>query len=1757
MLGRHDQKNAVTLHSVFTDGSFIISIYYKLGPDEKELLEIIEGIDYSAHISISPLVERADRFNCDAGRLPHSLNLLMDIDGFLRYSDRVFADFAMKQVTEVVISQASVVRITSLEPSGIDVDLLLKDSTGVVSQSNAVGGAEGLLKELKPGNYVLEVSFVNSFVEDTRHKFCETIILEIGISPIEAVKSLVKHYGLDDCEDNTQEIIDIFRGVKSTLETTNVNIFPSNNYFTLPLKSLAIGEEVIFRTAFEVPQLVYGYFEVHSDFILGDLTIELEKKTGKSKSEQIQGTEDALEIGEHGRRSFHGELSIGEYFFVVRTGPTAKLVQDASGSDLYYHDDNDYKVLPKCVPLHFRMNLLKVSEKSLKKWNCRGADIRFLPKTLNTIDKLGVKNTPQSYLPSSVYFSTSVLAPDSHKNVTDFLNFYMESESIIRVLVESEESPMKISLTQGVNIIGQDGSLSARTPFIYSFSTTLNQHNSYKLEIEHYPPSEKCYVYSILIEIIPKSRMATSEICVEKIPDQNIITERLLEYVDLFEFVTEDGTSTTEIEQFFQYFQEPLYKIEIPLEVTTESALVTGHLLTSFVKSGLVIEIESEGTIIEWGRYKAPHRYELDPIPLSIGKYSIILKEISKSALNLCITYTASILLEDVGFWDDISSMVKKTETCSYSDQPSSLNVVGQLASGSLQWHKTLLLDVIFGQSFLEFNVNEESVVSLFIMPQTNIQFRIEVTLVADGEIVLTGSNNVVGKILTGQYLIEILYDSDFGLPNSRLCPGFEVDLSIMPVSDYEIFQQQYSCKNSQNLPNSLMESSAHYLQFGPISKSFSIFSIENSELDFSISFQSILSGYLRMELLDAGGRNIEKSMGGVNWGMLKAAVPAGNYQLKIVSEKTLENNCWDLAITFSQQKSEVCIGGLLPSSTADLESIPYGGPQSFDGPISFYGVFKVSDSKEIIKLYAKKTGIARILLISNPAFRTEVAVYQHDIFDLPIAYSKNRSRFSSFIFELAAQNEPYYLVLSHILENPEACLLYELKITVMTKDSLGSYIECKVNSHENLLPPLQIEFSDSKSVGSDTYAIFDKWIIGDDFPEGVTSKGKKDSRFTYEISLKVLKKGVVSLEANYDFLTNDLTLDLKQGKETLISSDWEIFSEDQMTSSIEEIQLDPGTYTIVLKQGVASNHLVQRYPEVASCFPFSFYIEFMEKKETTKNYMLSVNPSQVSQQNTLQNLLIFIKFEHPLEETTETDTMFYLKSSESLVFPDEVSVNSNAASKIKLKFSPSSLEPNSCYELVLASKNIISDGLTHQYCTLSCFCNPKAKAECVDNSCVCSDPFTGPNCFECIEGYIIENNSCSLITDTSPKILSASFNIQSPVKRNQQLRLYVDFSSAPYTKTGEKITRMNSEAIQSAFLLKSSEFILKPFTIFPLVKGEIKWVLRYDSEEVEYGKKYRLEIQGGLLFASSGQEFENNISEVSIEIDEKGQESYECSGHGVEKGIVCSCDEGYKGADCSSCEKGFRKTDNSLCEEVPEGLETDKEAYLALVSPSEMQNIIQGQSVVFEISLSTQAFTHNGYIIDSLSNSNYIQEAFVLQKTKSEKFYNPISVLCLDKKGLNWKLTFATSNLSDKMTYKLSQITGFLYTASGKAFDIPLAALPRIRIFSPISCVNGVQEQDYCICKTGYKGVTCEECSQNFYQTLQGQCIFQLPSPQKTPEKSNEVFSTFLYCIAYTLLVGIIMYIINGLRKIDHLPSDLELVERSQSEDVEIDLYK
>ncbi|CAG9318457.1 unnamed protein product [Blepharisma stoltei] len=1067
LIGKRVDKNAITLYTGFSTGDFYLTIFYAgMTSEEKEMLKSIGNkIPFSIHANLEPVLDKEDRFNCEAAHIPHSLNSpgLLDSKGFLRYSDRLIADFFSPiQYTEFEISQKSVIRIVTVEPSGIDVDILLKELNGKeIEKSSATGESEGILKVINEGKYRIEYRLANSLMSNPRHKFCETFMLEIGISPFEAVEGLVEYLGLNSCRDDSDELQNEFLKINTILSSKNAN-FEMNaddkKFYKVPIKSIWIGEEEVFRANFNIETTAYCYFDIYSDFVINDFTISLEKQISKKKRpELIRGdTSDMLKLGKHNRRSFQGELGPGIYTFKIWTGPTSKEIVYGE-SVVKTKKDSNLNILPNCGAFQLRIHVFAVKEEKLRNWACYEKDAQLIPSTFNTLDKLGVKDTPTGLLPATQYFSLNIVAPNSKQNdISHDITFYFEAETFLRVIIESQSSPMKISLKKGSKIEIIDESATKRLPSIYSLNQVLEKHQLYTLEISYYPiNSDFCHTYTALISLIPTADIEKGYLksCTNLLPDANFITERLLDTstFSLFGFNNENGLSSLSNEPSYQFLQscKPL-KIEIPFTVTTEAAMMTGHLQSNFALSGIILELAQDDEIVHWGSFYASHRFELPPIPVPKGEYTLIIEEIEKSAIKTCASFSASVIAEDVSLWDDLEALVRKTETCAYIDQPQSLNLVGQLQSGNLHWHKLLKLDTILESTSFEFSVFQDSIIRVFIVPQTEILFTINLIKKSRPiERLFTVdisqlSDGLHSRISPGDYILEITYSSEYGMTSHKLCPTFEMDLDIKLLKDYNKLASKFICSGTAELPTvfdgktSISEMSYMH-NSKPLNHLIEVNLDKDTEIEARIAFENIFSGYISMELLK-NNAVIGKSVGIENFSELLLPLPKGNYKLQIISSYNAElpNACWPLELSIQTEESKLelpVVGAMLPGSLKSKDAEAFGGPQAKDGSIDFEGTFIIKENidSEVMKIYAPEHATVNIKTVSNsPDVMIESGIYQDKNFREPLDIIKHRKGFKSHFYELQPRKEPYYLLLTYTKEQSfKKSTTFDLKIVI------------------------------------------------------------------------------------------------------------------------------------------------------------------------------------------------------------------------------------------------------------------------------------------------------------------------------------------------------------------------------------------------------------------------------------------------------------------------------------------------------------------------------------------------------------------------------------------------------------------------------------------------------------------------------------------------------------------------------------------------------
>ena len=518
VISHRTEKNSVVLLTVITPGNYTISIVY-IGLSESERSTLKEyqsgNLPFSVNFVLDPMVEREDRFNCEAGRLPISLNTpgLMDDGGYLSYHDNVYADiYSTSLQTHLTLAYDSVLRLVTVEPAGVGVDVRLLSPKGdVLAISETVGGTEGIVVELDKGGYTLDFVFVNSMIANPRHIFCETFLLELDVMPQSAAKSYISAYSLDECgEDDAAALASLLStNVKTLKEKGSFLIEPDQSvYFSLPILSVSKGFETVFSHSFELDKSSYVYFEVLSHPVVADLTVALQRKLTEEKAEDVFGDlTDTLSLDRNSRRAFHGQINAGKYTVYIRTGPGAK--NKAGNKAKPLTTDASFNVLPNCVAFQVKVEMLEMTDLKYKRWTCGGVNFSLAPGSLNTVDKLGSKGQNQGFVPKVGFFGEKLLPPDVKKTQKpDIVTFTLEKDSVLRASYASSHGGIILSLKSGGREYQRIGNKVLADGESVILGASLQPRMTYVLEMYFFPSdSNACLTYDMNLEIRTKDSM--------------------------------------------------------------------------------------------------------------------------------------------------------------------------------------------------------------------------------------------------------------------------------------------------------------------------------------------------------------------------------------------------------------------------------------------------------------------------------------------------------------------------------------------------------------------------------------------------------------------------------------------------------------------------------------------------------------------------------------------------------------------------------------------------------------------------------------------------------------------------------------------------------------------------------------------------------------------------------------------------------------------------------------------------------------------------------------------------------------------------------------------------------------------------------------------------------------------------------------------------------------------------------------------------
>ena len=1412
-ISHRTEKNSVILSTQLTPGNYTLwALYLGLSDIEKTTLKQYQGgyLPFSVFFRLSPLPEREDRFNCEAGRLPVSMNApgLMDKQGFLSYHDEVYADlYATKQQSHLTLAQASILRLVTIEPSGVGIDIQIIGPKGdTVALSATVGGTEGILVELEAGGYTVQFVFEQTMVKDPRHLFCETFRVELDVMPQKAASAYINLHDLDSCQDDSSALAAIldkqFAQLKDSKGSFLLNPVPGTSY-RLPLKSIAKGDEVLFSYDFSLSVSSYIYFEVLSHPVLADLTLVLQRKLDTEEAEDVFGDmQDTLSLDRFSRRTFHGQVNSGSYVLILKTGPGAK----NKGKSKIQISDSNFKTLSKCVVFQVKAEVLPMSENKFKQWSCGGVGFSLAPNTLNTVDKLGLKGENQAVFPETSLFLQDILAPDNHKSKEpEGFNIFVDKESIFRVNFASEYGGMIAVLKTGTKEIARVGSKNQNSGILF-LTATLQQHQSYSLSMYFYPSEATggCPVYDMNLEIRAIEgieSVRSQQTCKEVIPASgNLVRYRTIDSLSpQFDMSSGEYSSSLHDSDFRYYHGSEVVRFSVPFDIQAQAAVVTAHLQFSFVETGLrfFIEDDEDGATVENGMFESSHRMEAHAVVLPKGKYNFVIEETGSGPSGLCNEFSAAVLVEDEDQWGSYDDLIKKTNGCGFPAMPKSLNLIGELEEGELHWHRELPLDADNMGHRMTFTLQEPSIVHLVSEKVPDITFFARFFKADQKPYTLLFSRDAVkgvhARIEPGSYILELVYSSDSDVPHPSECATHWIDFQIVPESLYNQLAESNSCDQSSTLPGALnmkKPGEGKYLVYTgePYSAKTKVDLSKDAEVLFELTYEGALTGPMRLSLYDNQGSLVQTSVGVQDYSTLSAALPAATYLLQIDSTmqgKELPPVCSKITLFYSAEETTLpetlCEGTTLPEKLYSEETKPFGGPQAKDGSLTFYGVFKVPEGRSVesTMLRIGEPSIVRILhIVNSPGATIESTLYQDAKLTLPLGYSKTAGRAGSFILELPARHEPYVFSLTFLKQRKsDVCLSFELAIEIELKESVMSKLKCQSEGNDkSLLPELQVNLSGKETKGGLNYAIKGDWLIGNprDFPRGITSKGTKNGTFVYEMQVDIRTPGRFSAYVEFDFLTNDLYLQLLKGQKAVGKSTWQIQGENlhdglELASSIEDVQVEAGKYTLVLRQAVAANHLTQMFSEVDLCFPFSFAVEFAgetdldtPENETNVNKLVSVIPSDKRNFNPSQGLSITITWEEPVHKGKNGSYVkaFYLENDKKVkIHPSSVRQEKSKPQKLELTFKQGLLAAGSCYSLKMTGLDFdlaeddpqpeFDFAGAHEYCTGVCSCNPKSKAKCNDSmECVCPSPYAGITCDECVSGYSFDSTTSLCFKD-------------------------------------------------------------------------------------------------------------------------------------------------------------------------------------------------------------------------------------------------------------------------------------------------------------------------------------------------------------------------------------------------------------------------
>ncbi|KAN0043380.1 hypothetical protein ACTA71_011032 [Dictyostelium dimigraforme] len=1286
-----------------------------------------------------------DYFNCEGEILPKSLNNPQFlINNYLHIQDLYLVDSKHSNIS-FTISTNSFIRVNAQQNNAIVMITLINSKTNEIFDKDS----SVIFLRIAPGTYIITIE--SNHISSAKN-FCPLLNIEIAIEDVTTpllAPPMCPESGIKDTPSFT------FNSLPFVFENGTLH----KRIYTVSSKS----QQVVSAYPFTVTQSVQFYAAVASEFLRGDLRINLYKVLDDSRNSQmlfIQGNHDynynwiqeTLEAGSYMAKIERPQFNIG------------------SGQ-------------PTCIPFEFEFSVYPMSAVP----KCPGESI---PLSWNTIRFLGTEGKMH-------YQSDNFVVPQGKYTHVE-IPIQVVNDSIIRVYVNPHIVDIDIRLKDpftNQTLISGSNLINTEESFVYK----LTAGSVYYLQLQFWKWSNnipQCNVFSLEMAVAPVADIKPNQ-CLNGASYWPTVPSTFVG--DLYDYSSLDtGTQ--------YYFQQASTSLQSKEYTFSTKSITNIHVQVGydFLTGDLALKLVSLSTKNKKVYYGtiAPNRNILEVTNLPIGTYQLVIYEPFSSLKSImgCSFFNFDFYLEpssnydqEDGFYHYLPSTL---DSYAYLNYDMSTHIQGEyMMYDGVPAHNSVPFTITGSQSFIR--------VQASILPddENNVHSDILTPIVK----ISGSSSGQIGSLAQilqpGQYTLQIL-------PGAHPSPNTPVDLEIAIATVDQVAKAIKSitaptnCANSDKIAinpsaadGSFYYSETLYASYLKTSQqgivNHSPFILTQPTLVFvQIGYQFLLGDfdmYITSEdrkgllLLGKSNRNTNE---------INVILPAGSYSLSIVNPSIIPSifgeHCtpYRLSIAFRSASSAGHTDcSIFNSIPWDLNS-PNGGSVEFGGPIDGEGNLRFYSDDFIAPSTSSTQNIT--FTVSDPTF---VNIFTIDDLTTSIdadIFVANTNNDQDLLYDVSLHNTAQHSML-FVANQPKSGISTDFSISLTFKGSSKdacpafglqvvmkpvSYLTNQLYCTKNFSPKLPNTNPTPNKDG-----VINEYVSSSIPGDYINSMAGTNNQFEYNIDFNLDRISRIDASISFDSIATNFYLKLstrttdKTGKivrNTISTGDWNAensFGGTTMTSSISSSRLAIGNYTLTIVQPkYQSNSWVTSSIYGELCFPFTYSLTIMDRNSV---YVGSISPSNGF--NLLPNHdlnLIFTTHSTLYSNTTGpvvcnstqyVKDSFYLasQSSSDVLIPSNVICGADDGTKWTIVFSNASLTADSSYILTMRDNSLFdSTGVPailppqHFYSMLDTSCSNNGQFK--DSVCQCALGYTGVDCNNCAPKYHNINNQGSPICVSS-----------------------------------------------------------------------------------------------------------------------------------------------------------------------------------------------------------------------------------------------------------------------------------------------------------------------------------------------------------------------------------------------------------------------